>query len=56
VIPYEEYLTMSEALQEHVDRRCLCEAKETEKDAPTISPEAVKSFLKKSPARKRAKR
>ena len=36
VIPYEEFLKLQEEIEDYEDLRCLREAKETEKEAPTI--------------------
>ena len=36
VLPYEEFLKIQEELEDYQDLRCLREAKEAEKDAPTI--------------------
>jgi len=36
VLPYEEFLKVQEELEDYEDLRCLREAKEAEKDAPTI--------------------
>ena len=36
VLPYEEFLKVKEELEDYDDLRSLREAKETEKDAPTI--------------------
>ncbi len=36
VLPYEEFLKIQEQLEDYEDLRCLREAKEAEKDAPTI--------------------
>jgi PHD/YefM family antitoxin component YafN of YafNO toxin-antitoxin module len=36
VIPYEEFLRLQEEIEDYEDLRCLREAKEAEKDAPTI--------------------
>jgi hypothetical protein len=36
VIPYEEFLKVQEELHNYEDLRCLREAKEAEKTAPTI--------------------
>jgi len=36
VLPYEEFLKVQEELEDYDDLRFLREAKETEKDAPTI--------------------
>lgn len=36
VLPYEEFLKVQEELEDYDDLRSLREAKETERDAPTI--------------------
>jgi len=36
ILPYEEFLKVQEELDDYEDLRCLREAKEAEKDAPTI--------------------
>ncbi|MFB3887156.1 MAG: type II toxin-antitoxin system Phd/YefM family antitoxin [Thermodesulfobacteriota bacterium] len=36
VLPYEEFLKVQEQLEDYDDLRSLREAKETEKDVPTI--------------------
>ena len=36
VLPYEEFLRVQEELEEYEDLRCLREAKEIERSAPTI--------------------
>ena len=42
VVPYEEFLKVKEELQDYDDLRCLREAKESEKDAPTIGIDELK--------------
>lgn len=37
VLPYEEFLKLQEEIEDYEDLRCLREAKEAEKDAPTIA-------------------
>ena len=46
VLPYEEYLQVQEELQDYEDLRCLREAKEAEKDAPTIGIDELKKKIK----------
>jgi hypothetical protein len=46
VLPYEEYLKVQEELQDYEDLRCLREAKEAEKDAPTIGRDELKEKIK----------
>ncbi len=36
VLPYEEFLRVKEELEDYEDLRCLREAKEIERSAPTI--------------------
>ena len=48
VLPYEEFLKIQEQLQDYEDLRSLREAKEAEKDAPTIG---IDEFKKKIGAR-----
>jgi len=36
ILPYEEFLKVREEIDNYEDLRCLREAKEAEKDAPTI--------------------
>ncbi len=36
VLPYEEFLKIQEELEDYEDLRCLREAKEAEKEEPTI--------------------
>jgi hypothetical protein len=45
VIPYEEFLKVQEELQDYEDLRCLREAKEAEKNAPTIGIEKLEKHL-----------
>ena len=45
VIPYEEFLKVKEELQNYEDLRCLREAKEFEKNAPTISINELKKKI-----------
>jgi hypothetical protein len=42
VLPYEEFLEVQEELHNYEDLRCLREAKEAEKGAPTISIDEIK--------------
>ena len=46
VLPYEEYLKIQEELQDYEDLRCLREAKQAEKDAPTIGMDELKEKIK----------
>jgi hypothetical protein len=45
VLPYEEFLKIQEQLQDYEDLRSLREAKEAEKDAPTIGIDALKKKI-----------
>ncbi|MCX5804379.1 MAG: type II toxin-antitoxin system Phd/YefM family antitoxin [Proteobacteria bacterium] len=42
ILPYEEFLKVQEELHNYEDLRCLREAKEAEKDAPTIGIDELK--------------
>ena len=42
VLPYEEFLKIQEELRNYEDLRCLREAKEAEKTAPTIGIDELK--------------
>jgi hypothetical protein len=52
VLPYEAFLKVKEELEDYEDLRCLREAKEAEKEAPTIG----MSELKKKIGRKTSRR
>ena len=45
VLPYEEFLKVQEELEDYDDLRSLREAKETEKDAPTIGMSELKKKI-----------
>jgi len=45
VLPYEEFLKVQEELEDYDDLRSLREAKETEKDAPTIGMAELKKRI-----------
>lgn len=45
VLPYDEFLRIQEQLQEYEDLRCLREAQEAEKDAPTIGIEELREEI-----------
>jgi PHD/YefM family antitoxin component YafN of YafNO toxin-antitoxin module len=47
VLPYEEFLKVQEALEDYDDLRSLREAKETEKDAPTIGMTEMKKKIRR---------
>ncbi len=46
VIPYDEFLKVQEELHSYEDLRCLREAKESEKNAPTISIDELKKQIR----------
>jgi PHD/YefM family antitoxin component YafN of YafNO toxin-antitoxin module len=48
VIPYDEFLKVQEELDDYQNLRCLREAKEAERDAPTVSIEELKKHLEVS--------
>ena len=50
VLPYEEFLEIQEELEDYKDLRCLREAKEKEKDAPTIGIEELKKKIANKPS------
>jgi PHD/YefM family antitoxin component YafN of YafNO toxin-antitoxin module len=45
VLPYEEFLRVQEELEDYEDLRCLREAKEAEKEAPTIGMAELKKKI-----------
>ncbi|MFQ5455373.1 MAG: type II toxin-antitoxin system Phd/YefM family antitoxin [Nitrospirota bacterium] len=45
VIPYDEFLKIQEELSDYEDLKELRQAKETEKNAPTVSMEEAKKKL-----------
>ena len=49
VLPYDEFLQIQEQLENYEDLRALREAKEAEKDAPTVGIEEFKKLLKAQP-------
>ncbi len=55
VLPYEEFLKVQEQLQDFEDLRSLREAKEAEKDAPTIGIDELKKKIgaRRSPSGQR---
>ncbi len=46
VIPYDEFLKVQEELHNYDDLRCLREAKDSEKDAPTIGIDELKKQIR----------
>lgn len=53
VLPYDEFLKIQEQLQDYEDLRCLREAKEAEKDAPTIEINELKKKIEARTSRSR---
>jgi len=53
VLPYEEFLKVQEELADYEDLRCLREAKEAEKDAPTIGIAELKKKIGRRAGRRR---
>jgi hypothetical protein len=45
VLPYEEFLKVQEELEDYEDLRCLREAKEAEKEAPTVGMSELKKKI-----------
>jgi PHD/YefM family antitoxin component YafN of YafNO toxin-antitoxin module len=56
VLPYEEFLKVQEELEDYDDLRSLREAKETEKDAPTIGMAELKKKVRRRTSRYRRRR
>ncbi len=55
VLPYADFLKIQEDLEDYEDLRCLREAKESEKEAPTVGLRDLKRSLTRRTNR-RAKR
>jgi hypothetical protein len=53
VLPYKEFLKVQEELEEYADLRCLREAKDAEKDKPTIGVDELKKKIGKQTNRSR---
>lgn len=51
VLPYEEFLKLQEELEDYEDLRCLREAKEAEKGAPTIGMTELKKKIRRRAGR-----
>jgi len=51
VLPYEEFLKVQEELEDYDDLRSLSEAKELEKDAPTIGMAELKKKIRRRASR-----
>jgi hypothetical protein len=47
ILPYEEFLKVQEELEDYEDLRCLRDAKEAEKNSPTVGIEEVKKHVGK---------
>ncbi|MSS70619.1 MAG: type II toxin-antitoxin system Phd/YefM family antitoxin [Candidatus Latescibacteria bacterium] len=47
ILPYEEFLKLQEELEDYEDLRCLREAKEAEKNAPTMGMAELKKKMRK---------
>lgn len=47
ILSYEEFLRVQEALDEFEDLRCFREAKEAEKDSPTIGMAELKEKIRR---------
>jgi len=56
VLPYKEFIRIQEELEDYQDLRCLREAKEAEKDAPTIGMEELKKKIGRRTNRCRRRR
>ena len=46
VLPYKEFIRIQEELEDYQSLRCLREAKEAEKDAPTIGMAELKKKIR----------
>jgi PHD/YefM family antitoxin component YafN of YafNO toxin-antitoxin module len=55
VLPYEEFLKMQEELADYEDLRCLREAKESEKEAPTIGLAELKKKIGRKSSRSKTR-
>ncbi|MCJ7545303.1 MAG: type II toxin-antitoxin system Phd/YefM family antitoxin [Deltaproteobacteria bacterium] len=51
VLPYEEFLRVQEELEDYEDLRCLRDAKQVEKNSPTIGLAEVKKQIGKRASR-----
>ena len=56
VLPYEEFLRVQEELEDYEDLRCLREAKEVEKESPTIGLAELKKKIVRRPSRSSGRR
>jgi PHD/YefM family antitoxin component YafN of YafNO toxin-antitoxin module len=55
ILPYEEFLKVREELEDYEDLRCLREAKQEEKNSPTIGITEVKKQIGKRASRGRCR-
>jgi len=51
ILPYEQFVRVQEALEDYEDLRCLREAKEIERSAPTIGLAELKKKIGKRTSR-----
>jgi hypothetical protein len=56
VLPYEEFLKVQEELEDYDDLRCLREAQEAEKEAPTIGMAELKKKIRRRTSRRSRRR
>jgi hypothetical protein len=56
VLPYKEFIRIQEELEDYQDLRCLREAKEAEKDAPTIGMAELKKKIGRRTSRSSRRR
>jgi hypothetical protein len=56
ILPYQEFLRVQEELENYEDLRCLREAKEAEKNAPTIGIAELKKKIRRRTTRSRRRR
>jgi hypothetical protein len=56
VLPYDEFVKVQEELQDYEDLRCLREAKEAERDAPTLGMAELKKKIAAQTGRSRKRK
>ena len=56
VLPYEDFLKVQEELEDYDDLRCLREAQEAEKEAPTIGMAELKKKIRRRTSRRSRRR
>jgi hypothetical protein len=56
VIPYEEFLKLQEEIEDYEDLRCLREAKEAERNAPTMGMAELQRKIGKRTTRRTRRR